>query len=164
MARDLISNKHTANINSFRLRERRANWDGVTRRNLQPVCSAAAAAADAGFPCLFFALYGHKSGWVRERDSRSEDGGVVYCFWRKRCRVTLCSWTFGASRHLFGHPFPLSEGRQRGWADNTGEGVWAGVWRGGWQPDSWVWILRPADQSLIVKEQAECGLKWQIII
>ena len=56
MSSDLISNKHTANINSFRLWERRANWDRVTRRNLQPVCSAAtaaAAAADAGFPCLF---------------------------------------------------------------------------------------------------------------
>lgn len=48
----------------------------------------------AWLPPTFFALYGHKS-WLskreRERVSGSEDGGVVYCFWRKRCRVTCCS-------------------------------------------------------------------------
>lgn len=68
----------------------------------QPVCSAAAGLLGSWLPLSFFALYGHKSGWVRERDtaSVSEGGGVVYCFWRKWCSVTGCTWTFGACRHL----------------------------------------------------------------
>lgn len=59
---------------------------------------------EAGFPCLFFCLIWSQE-WLSKRErhtaSMSEDGGVVYCFfWRKGCRVTGCTWTFGACRHL----------------------------------------------------------------
>lgn len=97
----VVWSKYSQHINSFRPRKSQENKGRVSRRNVQ-LCSSACLlnrsqlAGKLAALVFFFALYGHKSGWVRERDSKSEDGGVVYCFWRKRCRVTCCLSTFGA--------------------------------------------------------------------
>lgn len=89
----VVSSEHTANINSFILRE-----SPVARRNVQ-LClsscllsSSSSSLLEAGFPCLFCLIWSQEWLSKKERDSLCiEDGGVVYCFWRKRCRVTSCT-------------------------------------------------------------------------
>lgn len=89
----VVSSEHTANINSFILRE-----SLVARRNVQ-LClsscllsSSSSSLLEAGFPCLFCLIWSQEWLSKKERDSLCiEDGGVVYCFWRKRCRVTSCT-------------------------------------------------------------------------
>lgn len=93
-----ILNKHIANVNNSGLREKQANWCRVARRSaalpLGLVCSAASLLG-SWLPLVFFFCLIWSKDWLSKRErqtaSESEEGGVVYCFWRKRCRVTCCS-------------------------------------------------------------------------
>lgn len=61
-----ILNKHIANVNNSRLREKQANWCRVARRSaalpLGLVCSAASLLGSWLPLVFFFALYGQKTG------------------------------------------------------------------------------------------------------
>lgn len=74
---DIISNKHTVNIASDK---KQANKKKLRLKNSgnSKFCSAAAKREPPASPCLsFFPLYGHKSGWVGERE-RVEVWSIVF--------------------------------------------------------------------------------------
>lgn len=75
--------------NSFRLWESQANRKRAIRRILQ-LCLSGSLFSSRWLPLpdFFSLIWSQERLSNRERDSGSEDGGVVYCFWRKRCRVT----------------------------------------------------------------------------